>query len=242
LIRRRESILKSSKVWLAIVALAGILTAAVVALSTEGDLKDHTISYELFRFSLTVILGGVIAFVFRMAETRRQVRELRQRELRDFHRRTVEAYNEAKKIRRLLYARSHQVDGGVELDRKDLDDLMCDLQSTQLDFEALRRETETNHKLFSDERAVEQYLKRAESYLRKVLKVHEKLGRMDPVLLPFGSSERLALLCFFYDRDALKGWEIAKADCDSFTTNFANPVLQVRKLIVGTTHEVAAED
>ena len=240
MIRRRGSVFGSTKTWLAIVALIGILTAAWIG--RNGDLKSNTVSYELFRFSLTVVLGGVIAFVFRMAETRRQIRDLRQRDLREFYRRCLDAYHEAKKVRRLLRARSYTVDEGVEIDRQSLDELMEKLQSAQLNFETLRRETETNPKLFSDEKAVEKLLKKVESYLRKVLKVHEQLGRVDPVLLKFEASERLPLLCFFYDAEILGKRGVPLPACDSFDLEFSSHVQEVRRLIVGVSQARAGED
>jgi len=236
-------IMRRTKTWLAIVAGTGVLVAILIAKWKGDGLDDDPVYHELFRFSLTVVVGGVIAFVFRMAEAKRQVRDIRQRELRDFYRRMLSAYNEAKKVRRLLYARSREVDGSVEISRKALDDLMAGLESAQLDIESLRRETEATRKLFPDNGAVESHLSRAEKSLRGVLKVYES---MDPTVeaarMPVGDFDFRKLLCFFYNQKELAAARVPDVDCKSFDSEFSDEIHAVRRLIVGTTEEVAADD
>lgn len=235
-------LLRSTKTWLAVVAAAGIMAAVLLAHFKRGEFTDGTIHHELFRFSLTVVVGGVIAFVFRMAEARRQVKDARQRDLRDFYRRMLAAYNEAKKIRRLLRARSHASDSGIQIRREDLDELMDSLQSAQLDFEALRREAEASRKLVSDNKLLEKPMARAQHYLREVLKVHEAMGPGDPVALRFDDGAVRRLLCFFHSADELKTKGVRAADCDSFEVEFSDQAHAVRRVIVKSSEDAAAED
>jgi hypothetical protein len=242
--RRISKILGSTKTWLAAVAAAGLIAAILIGALTP-ELKDQTILYEVFKFSLTVVLGGVIAFAFRMAEAKRQTRDVRRRDLRDFYRRMLAAYNEAKKARRLLRARSHSDGEAVTIVRKDLDDLMDNLHSAQLEFEALRRESQVNRKLLREPeemKALERHLGKAEKYLREVLKVHEAIGPSDPAVMPLGGESYRALLCFFNDRGQLAAKNVPPAECERFDTNFAEHAQAIRLLIVESDEEAAAED
>jgi hypothetical protein len=234
-------IARSTKTWLVIVAGFGVLAAAVLV--ARKLVSPETANQEFFRFSLTVVVGGVIAFVFRMAEARRQVRDARQRELRDFYRRMLAAYNEAKKTRRLLRAYSHEVGESVEIPLKDLDDLMDKLQSAQLDFEALRREADVSRQLFTDQEVVERHLGHAQDYLRQVLKVHEGMSRTDArMTMWLNASDCRPLLCFFHDPEKLAKAHVPKEDCQAFDARFSDQVNAVRRLIVGASEEAVGED
>lgn len=243
-------VMRSTKTLAALVALGGLMLATVFGLNIQHRPADHPIQQELFKFSLTVLIGGVIAFVFRLAEAKRQVRELRQRDLRDFYKRMLDAYNKAKRARRLLLSRTHAVkpaggeeSGTLEIARRDLDELMAELQSVQLDFEALRREAEVNTKLFPDHSKVRQHLRSAEAYLRRVLKVHERIGRSgDMLAIGFDDAAYVDLICFYYDRVELEKRRVPSASCHSFNHEFADQVHAVRQLIVSVADENATED
>lgn len=242
-----RSILRSTKTWLVIVAsLGGLLAFGIatgIATDEEHALSNEQIAQELFRFSLTVLVGGVIAFVFRMAEARRQIKDVRQRDLRDFYRRMLLAYNKAKKTRRLLRARSYAADGSVLIMSDHLHELMAELQSAQLDFEALRREAQVSQKLFSNQQAVCGHLKRAEKYLRAVLEVHESMGRTaQQASMGLNDSRYRRLLCFFFDQKALAAAGAPSQECLSFDTEFADQAQAVRRLIVGNSEDTAAQD
>jgi hypothetical protein len=241
LLKRAARILRSTKTWLAAVAGAGVLAAIVIGFDKRNALGDWPIHLELFKFSLTVVVGGVIAFVFRMAEVKRQIRETRQRDLRDFYRRMLGAYNAAKKTRRLLDAHSWPADKAIKMSRKILDDLMSELQSAQLDFEALWREAQAGHKLFSEEKdraAVVGHLKSAQTYLRGVLEVHEGLAwTANPLIMKFGDKAWRPLLCFFYDAKALERENMPEADRLRFDREFSKRVEEIRKCIVHTSEE-----
>jgi hypothetical protein len=130
----------------------------------------------------------------------RTINELRKELLA----RLTNAYSDAKRIRRLIRARSFFVSpknqGGDELIVRDVyDEYLQALNNVQLTLETIRREVETSEKtsseVFSDPSTLLNSLDYMESYLRKIIREYEKKLRYfegEPPLLELKELDRLS--------------------------------------------------
>ena len=150
-----------------------------------------------YQFALIVIIGGFVALAFRAHEQRlrdaaddRQKELARQEKQRDIEREQRErlsltlnrfysdlitSYNQVKKIRRLLRAKSLVQNDGRRLDLHEYQQGMADLEDVQLKLEQIKKEVEVaGDTVFGQEAvAVRDGLKSMEDFVRDITKNYE---------------------------------------------------------------------
>ncbi|SDI38748.1 hypothetical protein SAMN04487926_11623 [Paraburkholderia steynii] len=159
-----------------VLSLLGILAFWIWSIRT-GQLETDLLRLT-FQFLLIVVIGGALSFVYdefqyardisaKQFEADSAVREAQRVLQREFLKDVIQAYNAAKKVRRLLRARA--IHKGIVY-KEAYDEHMQALMDIQLEFEAFRIRTE-NQTLFP---GLEGKLKSIEEYLGNVLRDYER--------------------------------------------------------------------
>lgn len=174
----------------------------------------------LLQFALTGVLGAIVAFYLRHLEAARQQQkheadaaERKQNaaleNLQKFRDTVIAAYHDTKKIRRTLKSRAVMADESTLLiEKADFVMLMDRLEENQLKMEFLREVVASAPAFYGTPQQaalLEQDLRMAESYLREVLRQHERFASrklddepsrhvtLDPQILEFiGAREAFA--------------------------------------------------
>jgi hypothetical protein len=143
-----------------------------------------------YQFLLFVVIGALLSLAYRELQRQRDetatVRELR----REFLTRAIDAYNAAKKVRRLLRARARQHDqvtNMIQIRGVIYDEQMQLLADAQLRLETLKHLAESDFSLFP---GIATALESMEEYLGEIVKEYEEKNLSftgQPPALPLAS-------------------------------------------------------
>jgi len=161
-----------------VIVLTTLAVAAIAVLIKWPDPLKNALGDEVYKlflqFSLLTVVVGLVSAVFSELKRESESREAQRQWLRSFHTRAWTAYNQAKKLRRLmtilpLYDRNET----TYLRKKDYWDLMIELEGVQLEFDSLMRQVKVYSVSFEASPQIENSFYEMEDYLRGVLKEFE---------------------------------------------------------------------
>lgn len=221
--------------WPILLALAlGAAPVIAIAILKYSQTRPEWVWEEVFKFSLTVVLGGIAALFFRSWEAGRQRREAARQAIREFHRGLLGPYNKVKKVRRLLRPNSMRDGRGMVIGRAVFDTLMVDLEEAQLEFETSVHAIEANQALFGDQHsAIHGELKAIEEYLRDLLREYERLPTgAEQVCLPISANTVRLLLCFFVDKHLLGQHGYSPGELSRWDDSCTSKMKSVRRRLV----------
>jgi hypothetical protein len=246
---RRLYLLLSTLLFVAVVALDTIFNQIDAKTLSENERK---LLLEVFKsltqFVVIILLGGVVASVFKAIESIlneehksqelfREQNRLRSEIRVDYLSRVGSAYRNAKNTRRQLRSVGLTTKFGEPPSTLNAEQLgaykreMETLNSAQLELEALKIEAESLPALLGLQELPE-YLRAMEGYLRKVVKEFERENARLTQGRKSSDFSDLKWLCRF-TRSSSEG------DPESFETNLATPHDQVIKLISKSTYHAS---
>jgi hypothetical protein len=188
-------------------------------------LIDHDKVFELtYQFLLIGVIGGALTLFYQSVQRQRDVREAERGLQRQLLIEVVQAYNGAKKVRRLVRAKARAND---LIRGEPYDEQMESLLDIQLNFESLKHQAEANPQLFPINSGVRNALESIETYLNRIMDEYEKklsLFAGAPATLPLAQLGELKE--FIADHRA-------GTDFDKFLKGaFHNLVAALQKLII----------
>ena len=156
------------------------------------DRLDYDVYKLTYQFLLLVVIGGAISFLFtfyiklKEDETKsKEKKEIKRNEEKNLQRKLyndfVQAYNDGKKIRRFLRARTrilsvHEDQKTIMIKTVRYDELMKELTTLQLKFEFFCEEVDSIKNIFSrpeNVKTLSKNLKNIEEYLNKMIGEYE---------------------------------------------------------------------
>jgi hypothetical protein len=201
----------------------------VIAFIIWPDLvQEHIVHEKVFeltyQFLLIGVVGGALTIFYQSIQRQRDAREAERGLQRQLLMEVVEAYNGAKKVRRLVRANARINDS---IRAQPYDEQMRSLLEVQLTFESLKHQAEANPQLFPKNSGVCAALDSIEKYLNKIVDEYEKkfsLFAGGQAKLPAAQFDKLQE--FIADHRA-------GADFDKFLKSaFHNVVAALQKLII----------
>jgi hypothetical protein len=135
-----------------------------------------------YQFLLIGVIGGALSLFYQSVQHQREVREAEnqhKREVREAERGlqrqllrdVIQAYNGAKKVRRLVRAKAR--DKSMNVRAQPYDEQMQILLDIQLSFEAFKHQAQANPQLFPPSSGVQAGLDKIEKYLNKIVDEYE---------------------------------------------------------------------
>ena len=156
------------------------------------DRLDYDVYKLTYQFLLLVVIGGAISFLFTLyiklreeEANRKEKKEIKRNEEKNLQRKLyndfVQAYNDGKKIRRFLRARTRMLsvnenEKAIMIKTVRYDELMKELTILQLKFESFWEEVNANQSIFSrpgDVTTLSDNLEKIEKYLNKIVGEYE---------------------------------------------------------------------
>lgn len=132
----------------------------------------HEKVFELtYQFLLIGVIGGALTIFYQSIQRQRDAREAERGLQRQLLMEVVEAYNGAKKVRRLVRANARVNDS---IRAQPYDEQMKSLLEVQLAFESLKHQAEANAQLFPKNSGVWSALDSIEKYLNKIVDEYER--------------------------------------------------------------------
>lgn len=134
-----------------------------------------------YQFCLIVVIGGAVTWLFREYTRVRERRESDSQELASLSQDLVRAYNDIKRIRRLLRARA-QRGGSVTESETTIrcgvyEEFMGELNEVQLRLEGYKRRVHSEEPLFRKSEGLESALEEMEKYLHDIIEEYENALR-----------------------------------------------------------------
>jgi hypothetical protein len=158
------------------VLLAFVVTIAFLFWPNQvRALIDNDDVFKLtYQFFFIGVIGGAVSHFYEIVQHQRDVREAERGLQRKLLEEVIQAYNEAKKVRRLLRAkaRDKSTKDALVLTQPYGEQMLIFLD-TQLDFEALKTQAQSNLQLFPENSGVETELASIEKYLNKIVDEYE---------------------------------------------------------------------
>lgn len=167
--------LKRSHVTAVSIALLAFGIAGCLVFAVLGKFLAIVIQYDVFKLlaQLFVVtaLGAAATMVYADLSWAREKREQKREILRDTLRQLIEAYNECKRVRRLLRAKAICTDhSGKKFVRRDRYDVLLErLNDAQLRLEFYKRYVRWNADLFEEAVGMAEHLEAGEKYLNRVV-------------------------------------------------------------------------
>ncbi|AOK20288.1 hypothetical protein WT26_31465 [Burkholderia cepacia] len=144
----------------------------------EKNIGNDEIFKLTYQFFLIVVLGGALSFGFSLLQYERTVRETERALQSQILREVVQAYNAAKKVRRLLRAKAvqctDQAASSFIICQESYDKQMQVLVDIQLDFEAFKIRVENNPRIFPSDSGLAEVMNSIEQYLGNVVGEYEE--------------------------------------------------------------------
>jgi len=167
---------------LTITVATALALAAVVACLIWSTAIENVIGKDTFQktygFLLVVVIGGALSLVYKEYERGRQeqIQDLALR--REFYDSLIVAYNDAKRIRRLIRARAltmpaDDTASGPLVCFAAYDEYMQQLNDVQLSIELMLRQAQGDSVLYGAASDLEKNLTRMKTYLREVGREYE---------------------------------------------------------------------
>ena len=194
-------------------------------------LIDNNDVFKLtYEFLLIGVIGGALSLFYQNVQRQREIREAERGLQRQLLREVIQAYNDAKRVRRLLRAKARDNPAMKDtlVRAQPYDEQMQILLDVQLDFEAFKHQAQSNSLLFPADSGVQADLDSIEKYLNEIVGEYETHFSLftggPPPTLP------LARLC------KLKDFIAKRQDGTHFDKRFKGPfhsvVAALQKLII----------
>jgi hypothetical protein len=165
----------SALIWLLILLASSLVIVFITKpeatkqfLGNEGDLFKLT-----YQFLLITVIGGGVALVFKQLDRWREMRQ----SLREMHVELLQAFNQAKTVRRQLRAQLGTVaavNPDTEISAELYDDQMDSLSDAQLIFEIHAKRAKDNSLWFWGNPKLSAPLHKVEAYLNDIIKEYQK--------------------------------------------------------------------
>ena len=203
-------------IWLIILtALAVIYQFIASPAAVQSFLgNDETIFKLTYQFFLITVVGAGVAHLYKQLE---RIREMRK-SLRDMHTELLDAFNQAKTVRRKCRAKlgtRGQVDANQEIDAEFYEEQMELLSDAQLTFEVYAKRASDRWLWFWGNTKLGEALSQLEKYLNKIVKEYQdELSKFagDPPVHRIGELKRFTEFIGPYD------------DASDFQTKFKHPI------------------
>lgn len=169
------NMLKRSHVTAVSIGLLAVGIAGCLMFAILGKLLATVIQYDVFKLLaqlfVVTVLGAAATMLYADLSWAREKREQEREILRETLRQLIEAYNECKRVRRLLRARAVCTEhSGKKLVRRDRYDVLLErLNDAQLRLEFYKRYVTWNTDLFGEALGVAEHLEAGEKYLNLVV-------------------------------------------------------------------------
>jgi hypothetical protein len=139
-------------------------------------IDDNDVFKLTYEFLLIGVIGGALSLFYQNVQHQREVREAERGLQRKLLREVIQAYNDAKKVRRLLRAkaRDERAMKDTVIRAQPYDEQMQVLLDIQLDFEAFKHQAaQSNPGLFPADSGVHAGLDSIEKYLNEIVGEYE---------------------------------------------------------------------
>ena len=139
----------------------------------KSYISNQTVFNVTYQFLLVTVLGGAIAYLYKLIEIGREQR----RYLREMHQELLDAFNKAKKVRRELRARlgtKDKIDPSVRIEAEEYEKQMERLGDSQLVFEVYAKRAKDSWLWFQGASDLSEALSELEGYLNVILKEYQK--------------------------------------------------------------------
>lgn len=217
----------------------GVFIAYQKWLSENLNTEIFKLSYQ---FLLIVVIGGAVSLIFtEFSKTREQIRKDKEKQessdnlIRDLQRKFyndfIQAYNSAKKIRRLLRARARIKSDNklIEIRRLTYDEQMQSLIDVQLKFEFFCEEVKGNPSLFpivfeeTETETLFTKLEKIEKYLNVIVDEYENCYSSFPEILLVDESMSIPIIKLKRLAEYIGKYRYAK----EFKSNFKKPADEI---------------
>jgi hypothetical protein len=239
--------IKSAAISVTVVSFLLVIAIIIFPGFFKGRL-DYDIFKLTYQFLLLTVIGGLVTFLFsfyiRLREEQARQKEqatAKRKEERSLQRRFYNeftgAYNEGKKIRRFLRARTRKLSTSnqhqeiILLKTERYDELLKELTILQLKFEFFYDEVSSNPELFAagDVKSLAENLKKMEEYLNQMVGEYEQCYTLYPNQYFLEEVPFIALENF----DKLKEFIGRYKDATGFRHQFKKAADKVSGLLVG---------
>lgn len=165
----------SSLIWLIILFAASLVTTFILKPdATKQFLGDNEELFKItYQFLLITVIGGGVALVFKQLDN---LREMRQ-SLREMHLELLQAFNQAKTVRRKLRAKLGTlkiINPDTQISADFYDNQMDLLSDSQLIFEIHAKRAENRSLWFRGDPKLSEPLCKIEKYLNGIVKEYEE--------------------------------------------------------------------
>jgi len=203
-------------IWMLILFAAGFVAVFMAWPEATKEFlgNDEDLFKLTYQFLLITVIGGGVALVFKQLD---RLREMRQ-SLREMHAELLQAFNQAKTVRRQLRAQLGTVvaiDPSAQVSAELYDDQLNSLSDAQLIFEIYAKRASDRALWFWGNPRLSDPLRKVETYLNDIIKEHQKERTGfsgTPPRRPIGELSKLAEFIGPYDQ------------ADDFKKNFKYPM------------------
>jgi hypothetical protein len=164
----------SRLIWLLVLLAGGLVIVFIVwPERTKQFLPDPDLFKLTYQFLLITVIGGGVALLFKQLDRLRTMRE----SLREMHAELLQAFNQAKTVRRHLRAQLgtvDTVDPDAHVSAELYDNEIQSLSDAQLTFETHAKRAKHTSLWFSRDPGLAEPLGKVEQYLNDIVKEHQK--------------------------------------------------------------------